>query len=220
MIRNKKMSTMKAFLTQVLTTNILGICALTASISFAAGELYRYEGANGEVVIDDNIPPEFIPKGYSILNKSGLVVERVEPALTEEELADLSDEKREKELKEEQEKQDDWLLQRFSDAGDAVLARDRQLGALDTLIIVAESNINKLKQEETKELEYAAASERAGQEVGEAVLNSLERIRAQIRAAELQIENQKNEQRILNHKYEVMIKRLKEIEKKRNLRNL
>lgn len=189
----------------------LGI--LSAGISYGTDEMYRYEGVNGEVVIDDQIPPEFVSKGYSVLNKSGFVIEKIEPALTEAELAELSDERRDEEHKKEQEKKDKWLLERYSDAGDAILARDRQLGSIETLIIVAQSNINKLKQDETRELAFAAASERDGKTVPADVLTSLESIRSQIRSAELQIENQKQEQKKLNQKFEVIILRLKEIEK-------
>lgn len=199
----------------LLTTRLsfITLCFLSAELSFAAGEMYRYEGANGEVVIDYQIPPEFISKGYSILNKSGFVIETVAPALTEEELANLSDERRAEEYAKEQEKKDKWLLERYTDASDAILARDRQIGSIETLIVVAQSNINKLKQEETKELAFAAAAEREGKPVPDDVLKAIESIRSQIRSAELHIENQKDEQKKLNQKFESIIVRLKEIEK-------
>jgi len=91
---------------------VMTVCILGAQSGFAADEMYRYEGHNGEVVIDDKIPPEFVPKGYSILNKSGFVIEKVEPALTDEELAELSDERRAEEQKKAKAKKDKWLLER------------------------------------------------------------------------------------------------------------
>ncbi len=200
---------------------ILGISLLMsfASAAWAAGELYRYKGANGEVVIDDHIPPEFVPKGYTILSSTGMVIETIEPVLTAEEKAKLSAEKRrELELEEQrkkQEQEDAWLLQRFSDAGDAVRARDRQLGTLETLIIVAQSNIKKLKKDEANELSYAASAERSGRQVGQDVLDNLKSIRDQIKAAEDQIEKQRADQESIKQEYQHMIDRLTEIEKEK-----
>jgi DNA repair exonuclease SbcCD ATPase subunit len=190
-----------------------------ATISWAAGELYRYKGANGEVVIDDYIPPEFIPKGYTILSSTGMIIETVEPAMTDEEKAQMSAQKRKEleleEARKKQEQQDAWLLERFSDAGDAVRARDRQLGTLETLIVVAQGNIKKLKKDESTELGYAAQAERSGNQVGQDVLDNLKSIRDQIKAAEHQIEVQRAEQDAIKAEYQAMITRLEEIEKER-----
>jgi hypothetical protein len=211
----KIMKFQKLLLTSALATLVVSGSGLIQ----AAGELYRYEGADGEVVIDDHIPPEFVHKGYSILSANGMVIETIERELTDEERAAMSEELRlKRELEEEkrkQKKRDEWLLKRFSDAGDAVLARDRQLGTLDTLIIVAQSNIKKLKKDEAKELSYAARAEREGKGVPDDVIKNLESIRNQIRAAELQIEKQKDEQNKIKEKYQAMIERMEEIEKER-----
>lgn len=204
---------------KIFSTYLSGLLALgvsVASTTFAEGDrLYRYKGVSGEVVIDDHIPQEFVSNGYTILTKGGMVVERIAPALTDKQRANLSVADREKEEREEQAKKDKWLLERYSDAGDAVLGRDRQLGAIETLIVVAQSNINKLKQEEHKELEFAAADERRGIEVSEEVLERLDSIRSQIRSAEQQIENQKEEKIRVTQKFEGIILRLQDIEERR-----
>lgn len=193
-----------------LTLSILLCIGVLTSLH--ANNLYRYKGENGEVVIDDRIPPEFISKGYEVLNSSGFVIETIEPELTPEQRANQSEKERLKEKEREQREKDEWLLDRFSDASDAVRARDRQLTTLDTLIIIAEGNIKKLKRDEEKELAYAASAERAGREVPEDVMENIERIREQIQAAEKQIEEKKQEQEEIRKKYQVMIDRLKEIE--------
>lgn len=192
---------------------VLGILlCVSVSTSVHANNLYRYKGANDEVVIDDRIPPEFISKGYEVLNSSGFVIETVEPELTAEQRAKKSEQERLQEKQKEQREKDKWLLDRFSDASDAVRARDRQLTTLDTIIIIAEGNIKKLKRDEEKELAFAASAERAGREVPEDVMENIERIREQIEAAEKQIEEKKQEQEAIREKYQVMIDRLKEIE--------
>ena len=50
---------------------------MSASASTLAGNLYRYENDQGIMVINDTVPPEFVHKGYDVLNSSGRVIERV-----------------------------------------------------------------------------------------------------------------------------------------------
>ena len=180
-----------------------------------SGKLYRYIGSNNEMVIDDHIPPEYIQKGYAILNSQGFVIEKVAPVMSKEERTKLTGEARSKAKfeaeQQEIEGENKRLLLRYSDSEDAVLARDRQLGALETMIVIVQGSIKKLKKEEQKELESAAASERRGEEVAPIVLESLQRVRQQIRDAEQQVQNQRIEQQQLRQQFEVTIGRLKEI---------
>jgi len=188
------------------------------STNSSADVLYRYIGEQGELVIDHYIPPEFVHKGYSVLNKSGAVIETVAPALTEEERALMSEQQKEEEAKKERAKEDAWLLERYSDSRDAIRARDRQIGALESMIVVAQSNVNKLKGNEVTELGYAADAERQGREVPKDVLTNIENIRNQIRSTEQQIAQHKAEQEKIKAVFESIIFRLQEIEKDRRSR--
>jgi hypothetical protein len=185
------------------------------STNSSADVMYRYIGEQGEIVIDHYIPPEFVHKGYAVLNKSGAVIETVAPALTEEERALMSEQQKEEEAKKERAKADAWLLERYSDSSDAVRARDRQIGSLETMIVVAQSNINKLKDNEVRELGYAADAERQGKEVPKDVLKNIESIRDQIRNTEQQIAHNKAEQEKTRAVFEGIIFRLQEIERDR-----
>ncbi len=198
----------------------IAFCLMSTSVLHAEDKerkdlLYRYKGANGELVIDDYIPPEFVGKGYSILSKNGLLIEKVAPEMSAEERAKLGDKAKAEEERKEQARKDAWLLERYSDEGDAILARNRQLGAIDTLIVVAQSKINRLKQDEARELEFAASAERRGKEITQDTLDRLESIRSQIRALEQQIENQNTEKDTLTKKFDGIIVRLKDIEQRR-----
>lgn len=186
-----------------------GIFLLLGSGSLLAeGNLYRYTGEKG-LVIDDHVPPEYVPKGYEVLNSQGFVIDTVLPALSAEEKAAMSEQALIKQEAKVQAASDAKLLERYSDSGDAVLARDRQTGALETMIVIVEGTIKKLKQEEQKELERAAANERRGAEVPEAVLMNLDSVRKQIRDAEQQVENQKQEQSRIRSEFDDTIARLK-----------
>lgn len=82
---------------------------------------------------------------------------------------------------------------------------------LSSMIVIVQGSIKKLKKEEQKELSRAAESERQGKEVALDVVDSLVRVRQQIRDAEQQVENQKLEQVQLRQQFDVTIGRLKEI---------
>lgn len=174
--------------------------------------MYRYTGANGETVIDHHIPPEFVSKGYSVLNKSGAVIEKVEPALSQE---DMTEQQKKDEAQIERAKNDAWLMERYTDSKDAIRARDRQIDALETLIIVGQTNVNKLKENEVRELSFAAESERQGKEVPKEVVNSLENIRQQLRDVEQQIARNRSEQTKVKATFEGIINRLTEIEQEK-----
>lgn len=188
------------------------------SSSSADDVMYRYIGEQGETVIDHYIPPEFVDKGYSILNKSGMVIETVAPAMTEEEKALMSEQQKEEEAKKQRAKADAWLLERYSDARDAIRARDRQIGALETMIVVAQSNINKLKDNEVRELGYAAEAERQGREVPKDVLDSIESIRDQLRTIDQQVAYQRSEQEKIKLSFQSIILRMQELEKEKQRR--
>ena len=127
-----------------------------------AGKLYRYENAEGVVVIDDSIPPEFIRNGYDVLSNSGRLLERVPRALTAEELANKTEEQKLAAERAKQDKADKKLLTIFSSAADAERARDRKIEALDVYINVTRGNILKLQGDFNAAQSQAAEKERSG----------------------------------------------------------
>ena len=110
--------------------------------------LYRYRDEKGRVVMANQIPPEYVKFGYSILNRHGQVIKEVPRAPTEEELramkaagtvkAEVEAQKRR------QQAEDAQLLRTFSSAEDAERAMERKLAALDVIIDITKGNISRL----------------------------------------------------------------------------
>ena len=58
---------------------------LASSMVADARQLYRYRNADGVVVVDYQVPVEYVGKGYEVLNDEGMVIKVVPRELTEEE---------------------------------------------------------------------------------------------------------------------------------------
>ncbi|WP_079203864.1 DUF4124 domain-containing protein [Pseudomonas sp. CC6-YY-74] len=148
--------------------------ALLLPIVAGATELYRYTDNQGVTVLGrQGVPPEFIGKGYEVLNDQGRVTKVIPPAPSAEEMQRLLADKA-------RAKSDAQLLRLYSTPEDIDRARDRKLAELDGLIGVARSNLQSARLQQGNVQSQAADHERAGREVPEHLL--------------AQIDNQKDEQ--------------------------
>lgn len=157
---------------------LLGLLPLVAG----AAELYRYTDAQGITVLSrQGVPPEFIGKGYEVLNDQGRVVRVVPPAPTAEEMKRLLAEKARAST-------DAQLLRLYTSPDDVDRARTRKLAELDGLISVARGNLQSVRIQQGNLQSQAADHERAGREVPAHLL--------------AQIDNQKAEQQSLQNEIE------------------
>lgn len=139
-----------------------------------ATELYRYTDDQGVTVLGrQGVPPEFIGKGYEVLNDQGRVIKVIPPAPNAEEMQRLLADKA-------RASSDAQLLRLYSTPEDIDRARDRKLVELDGLIGVARSNLQSARLQQDNLQSQAADHERAGRAVPEHLL--------------AQIDNQKDEQ--------------------------
>ncbi|EAA3799353.1 DUF4124 domain-containing protein, partial [Salmonella enterica subsp. enterica] len=84
----------------------------------AAGEYYRYRNDKGVTVLDRlGVPPEYIEKGYQVVDEQGRVVRDVPPAPSLEERKRMIEEKAKA-------KSDVHLLRMYSEPADVDRARD------------------------------------------------------------------------------------------------
>ena len=186
---------------------------LSSAVYAESGKLYRYNDAQGRIVLNDRIPPELISNGYSILNRNGQVVKVVPRELTEEEIT-LRDgskgERKQRALRAaQQEKADQRLLTIFSNPEDAERARERKIEALDVIISINKSNIVRLRSEYDGSQEQAAAQERAGKDVAEHLLEKIERTERQIDKLETTNTEKEKEKLVVRESYAKDIDRLR-----------
>lgn len=177
--------------------------------------IIKCQDADGNWHMGDTLPPECAQEGYQELNERGLVVDETEAALSDEEIVE---QKRQAEieaeqarLQEERERKDKILLDTFSSVEDIELARDGKLAAIETSVGLTEKRNEKLQAELDKQVEKAAAQERAGKEPSEELVNDIEALRRQINNNNEYISEKLNEQEQVKAEYAQSVARFKEL---------
>ena len=149
-----------------LVTSAL-ILALISPVAFAA-RLYRFN-VDGQMIMKDHVPPEYAQMGYDILNDQGLVVKRISPAPTPEELAALAAQEAIKKARLERirirREADQALLRVYSKPADVERARKRKVGNIDGYISLQQRRIVDLTEKLERAQARAANYERSGQEI-------------------------------------------------------
>ncbi|KEZ71116.1 keratin [Pseudomonas amygdali pv. tabaci str. ATCC 11528] len=135
--------------------------------------LYRYVDSRGVTVIDtQGVPPDYVAKGYEVLNGRGRVIQVVPPAPTAEQIRQFEADKR-------QAAADAQLLSLYSSVDEVDRVKARKLAELDALIGVAQGNIQGLAAQQRNLQGQAADLERAGRPVQQGLVDQLNDLRDQ-----------------------------------------
>lgn len=138
-----------------------------------ASELYRYLSDKGVVVLDrQGVPPQYIGKGYDVLDEQGRLLRTIPPAPTAEERERLKQAKA-------QASSDAQLLRLYSSVEDVDRARERKLTELDGVIAAARGNLQSLRTQQANLQSQAAELERAGRAVPESLLVQISNLKAE-----------------------------------------
>ena len=160
-----------------LLTRCTLLLSLLLPLAGVATELYRYVDDKGVTVLSrQGVPPQFIGRGYEVLNDQGRVLRVIPPAPTSEEYARMQADKA-------RASSDAQLLRLYSSLEDVDRARERKLAEIDGVSSVARGNLQSVRTQQANLQGQAAEYERAGREVPANLL--------------LQINNLKDEQQRL-----------------------
>lgn len=136
-------------------------------------QLYRYVDNRGVTVLDrQGVPPEYVAKGYEVLNVQGRVVQVVPPAPTSEQI-------RQAEAARTQAAADAQLMSLYGSVDDVDRVKARKLAELDALVGVAQGNIQGLAAQQRSLQGQAADQERAGRPVPQTLIDQLDDLRRQ-----------------------------------------
>lgn len=182
----------------------------------AAGQVYRYLNDKGVPVIDQRIPPEFVSKGYDILDAGTLqLIQRVPRQLTEEELRLRNTDEARAQLKVEEERRlkawDESLMIRYSSVDDIEAARNRAVQDLQIRISILKSNLTSIKSRIEKDQQTAANIERRGGAVPSELLGKIQILRQEIEDTEQSIEIRKREIEDVRASFQRDIERFKKL---------
>lgn len=192
---------------------LVWVLLLSLAAAVEATTLYRYRNAEGNVVVDYQVPVDAVGGGYEVLNDKGMVVQVVPRALSAEELKAKDAEKmREQEARAEEERLRKWdesLLLHYSTVADIEDAKHRALGALQIRMSILKSNRYSLKQEVENYQAQAADTERTGNSVDVERLRTIERLQEEIVVTERDIIQREGEVRAMESAYQADIERFK-----------
>jgi hypothetical protein len=198
---------------RISSPNWIFACVLLLCLATVveAAPLYRYRNAQGNTVVDYQVPAEFVGGGYEVLNNDGIVVKVVPRELTAEErkLAD-AEQKREQEARAEEERLRQWdesLMLRYSTVADIEDAKRRALGGLQIRMSILRGNRRALKQKVENYQSQAADMERAGMSVDVERLRAIEILQGEISSTERDIRDRQLEIEQLETSFDADIER-------------
>lgn len=166
-------------LNRVQACAVAGVLAAFVQMeAVAETNLYRYRNAEGNVVVDYTVPPEFAGKGYDILSSQGRLLETVEPQLEDEGLASSP------EIQAAREREDGYILRSYRSVREIEIAGQRKLDMIHREIEILESNIESARNRRGAEQERAANYERSGRPVPDSILRVLRELEIQLQQAD------------------------------------
>lgn len=170
----------------------LGVGLLISVAAQAQQQLYRYVDDKGVTVLDSRVPPEFVSRGYEVLDSNGRVRQVVPAAPTAEE---LKANRAARAAQERQRQSDTTLLRLYSSQADLDRAHARQLSQIDAQIESAKGDITSLQHQRDMLQERAAVQERAGRAVDQQILQALDDVEEENRRLERLISAKQQEKK-------------------------
>lgn len=165
---------------------ITSLIILSAAIgSTWASQFYRFTDSEGNVYVQSSVPPEFVARGYEIVDARGMVISRVAPQISADERAKRQANELSSQM---QQARDQELLKLYRSPTDVDRAMNTWLSRMDMEIRVKRNRIRVKDAEHAQYQEQAAGLERTGQEVGRSLLLKMESVQLEVGQFLLEIE--------------------------------
>ena len=189
---------------------------LAAAVLFASGaveaqKLYRWVDKDGKVQYSDTVPPSEVDQARQEINAQGRTVDRVDRALTADELAarDAAAEQAEIERKKqaEIERMDDVLMASYETEADLERSYAERFDLVEQSIASAKVGIRSQENSLAEILAHAADLERAGRPVSDNIKQAIETSRRQVREQNEYLVKREGEQAALQTEYDGLLAR-------------
>ena len=181
---------------------------LGTAMSAEAAELYRYINDKGVTVLDRSVPPQFVSRGYEVLDRDGRVKQVVPAALSPQQ---RQAQREAEQARQRQRASDETLLRLYASVADLDRAHSRQVQQIEGLIGTAEAGLLTLRSQRDDVQSRAASQERAGREVDAELLRQLDHIASEQGRLERQIANSRQEIESVNSAFASRRERLAQL---------
>lgn len=150
-----------------------------------AQTVYRWVDDDGRIHYGHAVPPEYADQGYDVLGRDGSVRERVEPALSPEELARQREQQRRQQEEEQRQRsreaRDRLLLATYRNEEALAQSMQAQLAALNSQRAATRSAIEHTERRFENLVAQAAEHSRNQRRVPRNLEESITRVRAELR---------------------------------------
>lgn len=188
---------------------------LLCSAAFATGKLYRYHDSEGVLVINHTLPAEYAAQGYEILDQRGRLLEVVAPPQPVP-LVDANEGDEHRILSGDLEALDRMLRASYSSVEQIEAARDRRLSQIERQVDLVKATLTQTASAIGRERERAARHERAGEEVPEAIIGNLDRLRSQRDSTEHSLRIREEEFNVVGRQYAGYMERFAQLQREEN----
>lgn len=202
---------------------LIALClfALAAASALAANkshERYRWKDAQGVVHFDDVLSDAAIHAGYDVVGGSGMLIRRVAPPMTTEELKADEKAKAQKKAAEkaaaEQARDDAQMLAAYPTEQELSDAHDAQLAMIDQYIQSTQVSLQSQEGSLTDMLSHAADLERVGKPIPAALSRQIESLRTNIEKQKAYIAAKQQEKIDSAAKFETELAHYREVRAK------
>lgn len=202
---------MIATLGRRLSATVLLALALASPTLMAAEEdssldsvLFRYKNGDGNLVVQQSIPPDAAARGYEIITSTGRVLKTVNASPKGADAVKAAERmRREAELAE----WDARLKRRFSTVKDIESAKQRSLTELRGNLSILRANLTGVTSQLEEQQRRAGIMERNGQPVSEALQNNIAALEAELVEVNKQIAQRTEALEAASAKYDRDIER-------------
>jgi len=175
------------------------LCALSLAGAVAAQEVYRWVDENGEIHYSESLPPDYEDKGYDVLNKQGMVVQKGkkltpppppevpaehEPQELPRDSSGLPRPKSQYSETEMQQRMDNFLMLRYDSEQEILDAMNVEIKQLNYDRHLLEGSRASTEAAYRDHVRLAADRQRAGLAVEPATVREIQRNRAELKETE------------------------------------
>lgn len=199
-----------------LSVGALATCAVFAPATEAT--IKCWTNADGVRECGNAVPPEYAQDPHEELNEQGITVDRVDAAISKEELDAQRRAQREAERAEreraKQREHDRVLLDTYTSVTDLELAREGQVSHIESQIRITEDRIEKLQKNLDQKISKAAEIERQGRTPPPNLRSEIVNLESQIEESQSFIKSKKRERELVEAQF------LKDIDRYRELKGI